>query len=94
MVQDQGMGIPEEELLAVFDKFVQSSITSTGAGGTGLGLSICHEIITAHQGHIWAENVPEGGAVFSFELPLPWQDTTGVAAQDVDIGEDIESDAM
>jgi PAS domain S-box-containing protein len=69
-VRDQGPGIPEDELETVFDKFVQSSRTKTGAGGTGLGLSICHEIISAHQGRIWAANNPDGGAVFSFELPL------------------------
>lgn len=69
-VSDQGPGIPPDELEAVFDKFVQSSKTKTGAGGTGLGLAICHEIITGHGGRIWAENRPEGGAVFSFEIPL------------------------
>ncbi len=69
-VCDQGPGIPQDELEAVFDKFVQSSKTKTGAGGTGLGLAICHEIVTAHKGRIWAENGPEGGAVFSFEIPL------------------------
>jgi len=67
---DQGPGVPQDELEAVFDKFVQSSKTKTGAGGTGLGLAICHEIITAHKGRIWAENRPEGGAMFSFEIPL------------------------
>ncbi len=70
-VRDQGPGIPPDELETVFDKFVQSSKTKTGAGGTGLGLAICHEIVTAHKGRIWAENGPEGGAVFSFEIPLP-----------------------
>ncbi len=69
-VCDQGPGIPQDELEAVFDKFVQSSKTKTGAGGTGLGLAICHEIIAAHKGRIWAESRPEGGAVFSFEIPL------------------------
>jgi signal transduction histidine kinase len=69
-VSDQGPGIPPDELEAVFDKFVQSSKTKTGAGGTGLGLAICHEIVAAHRGRIWAENRPEGGAVFSFEIPL------------------------
>ncbi|HEY7494570.1 MAG TPA: HAMP domain-containing sensor histidine kinase [Candidatus Tectomicrobia bacterium] len=69
-VRDQGPGIPEEELETVFDKFVQSSRTKTGAGGTGLGLSICYEIITAHQGRIWATNNADGGAEFTFELPL------------------------
>ena len=69
-VMDYGIGIPEKELETVFDKFIQSSKTKTGAGGTGLGLSICREIMTAHKGRIWAENNPEGGAIFRFELPV------------------------
>ena len=68
-VLDQGLGIPQQELSTVFDKFIQSSKTATGAGGTGLGLAICREIIAAHKGRIWAENRAEGGAIFSFELP-------------------------
>lgn len=69
-VRDQGIGIPEEELGVIFDKFVQSSHTKSGAGGTGLGLAICHEIVSAHGGCIWAENGLEGGAVFTFTIPL------------------------
>ena len=69
-IRDHGIGIPEDELEMVFEKFVQSSKTKTGAGGTGLGLSICREIVEAHQGRIWCENHPEGGAVF--HLTLPW----------------------
>ena len=69
-VRDRGPGIPQNELKAVFDKFVQSSKTKTGAGGTGLGLAICNEIITEHKGRIWAENQPEGGVTLSFEIPL------------------------
>ncbi len=68
---DQGPGIPDNELSTVFDKFIQSSFTKSNAGGTGLGLSICHEIISAHQGKIWAEHNPQGGAVFRFFLPDP-----------------------
>jgi len=69
-VSDQGMGVPEAELDAIFDKFIQSSKTTSGAGGTGLGLAICREIVTAHQGSISATNRPEGGAQFAFALPL------------------------
>ncbi|MFC1634046.1 ATP-binding protein, partial [Planctomycetota bacterium] len=69
-VRDQGPGIPEDELEAIFDKFVQSSKTKTGAGGTGLGLAICREIIDGHGGHIWANIRPQGGAEFIFEIPL------------------------
>lgn len=68
-VSDQGVGIPEDELEAVFDKFIQSSKTKTGAGGTGLGLSISADIIKAHSGKIWAENNAEGGACFCFIIP-------------------------
>ena len=68
-VIDEGPGIPETELQAVFDKFIQSSKTKTGAGGTGLGLAICHNIIEAHGGRIWAENGKPKGAIFTFVIP-------------------------
>ena len=68
-VCDQGLGIPDNEISFVFEKFTQSSKTKTGAGGTGLGLAICKEIIKAHEGEIWAENNPNGGTTFSFVLP-------------------------
>lgn len=67
---DQGVGIPENELESIFDKFVQSSATKTGAGGTGLGLAICREIVQQHRGRIVAENAAEGGACFTVILPL------------------------
>ncbi len=75
-LRDQGTGIPENELETIFDKFTQSSKTKTGAGGTGLGLPICREIIHGHQGKIWAENNPEGGACFYFQLPLELSDSS------------------
>ena len=68
-VIDQGIGIPKDELDAVFDKFIQSSVTRTGAGGTGLGLAICKQIVEDHGGRIWVENKREGGALFCFTIP-------------------------
>ncbi|OHC65051.1 MAG: hypothetical protein A3H93_01480 [Rhodocyclales bacterium RIFCSPLOWO2_02_FULL_63_24] len=68
-VIDEGVGIPEDELETVFDSFVQSSKTRTGAGGTGLGLTICREIVAAHRGRISARNRAEGGAVFEILVP-------------------------
>ncbi len=68
-VMDQGPGIPESELKAVFDKFIQSSKTKSGAGGTGLGLAICQKIIEAHGGRIWAQNAKPQGAIFTFVIP-------------------------
>ncbi len=69
-VVDTGLGIPEDELTEVFDKFIQSSKTKTGAGGTGLGLAICRQIITLHGGRIWAENNSGKGAIFRFDIPI------------------------
>ena len=71
-VKDNGIGIPEDELEAVFDKFVQSSKTKTGAGGTGLGLAICREIVLAHHGAIQAQANPgqQPGTTFLVSLPL------------------------
>ncbi|MCG8382993.1 MAG: PAS domain S-box protein, partial [Gammaproteobacteria bacterium] len=44
-ITDEGIGVPNEELETIFDKFIQSSKTKNGAGGTGLGLAICREIV-------------------------------------------------
>ncbi|MBN1589520.1 MAG: PAS domain-containing sensor histidine kinase [Pirellulales bacterium] len=69
-VRDQGVGIPEDELEAVFDKFIQSSKTKSNKGGTGLGLAICREIVGGHKGRIWVENNNGQGCIFYVELPL------------------------
>ena len=80
-VEDEGVGIPEGELEVIFDKFVQSSVTKSGAGGTGLGLSITREIVTQHGGSIRAENRPTGGAAFTLVLPRePITEVTDAAA--------------
>ena len=69
-VSDEGIGVPEDELESVFDKFIQSSNTKSGSGGTGLGLAICKEIIDGHDGCIWAENNDTVGARFQFAIPI------------------------
>ncbi len=74
-LSDNGIGIPAGELEDIFDQFVQSSINRNGSGGTGLGLAISKKIIESHQGKIWAENNPEGGATFSFVLPYKQEAT-------------------
>jgi signal transduction histidine kinase len=68
-VIDEGPGIPESELNAVFDMFIQSSKTKSGAGGTGLGLAICQKVVEAHGGRIWAENGKTSGVIFTFVIP-------------------------
>lgn len=76
-VEDEGPGIPEDELECIFDKFVQSSKTTTGAGGTGLGLSICQEIVNRHSGMITVSNRECGGACFEVRLPCKRLDEIG-----------------
>jgi PAS domain S-box-containing protein len=68
-VTDEGPGVPEDEVDAIFEKFVQSSRTDTGAGGTGLGLAICREIVVHHHGTIWLENLKPRGAAVCFQIP-------------------------
>ncbi|MBE0634741.1 two-component sensor histidine kinase, partial [Candidatus Bipolaricaulota bacterium] len=51
-------------------RFYRADEARAGDGGAGLGLSIAKALIEAHNGRIWAENAPEGGACFVFSLPL------------------------
>lgn len=67
-VSNKGVPIPEDELDLIFEPFMQSSQTKTGAGGTGLGLPICRRIIGDHRGKIWAVYNPDG-ATIRFYLP-------------------------
>ncbi len=69
-IVDEGPGIPETELELIFDKFIQSSKTDTGAGGIGLGLSISKEIAHLLGGQIRAEANQTKGAAFSLLLPF------------------------
>ena len=74
-VRDFGPGLPGENLERVFDKFYRiDGSDSQTAYGYGLGLYVCRQLIEAQGGRIWAENHPDGGAVFSFTLPV-WQGT-------------------
>lgn len=70
-VSDTGPGIPPEELERVFDRFFRADEArrSADVGGSGLGLSIVRAIVKLHGGEISAANRPEGGAVFTVELP-------------------------
>ncbi|MFA6293740.1 MAG: HAMP domain-containing sensor histidine kinase [Victivallales bacterium] len=68
-VSDEGLGIPENELDSIFDRFFQAELTKS-KGGTGLGLSICMEIIKLHNGTIYACNNDDVGASFIFSVPL------------------------
>jgi two-component system sensor kinase FixL len=70
-VVDTGPGIAAEIAANLFKPFV-----TTKAEGMGVGLSICKSIVQAHEGELWTEPNPEGGAIFRFTLPLAPDDTT------------------
>lgn len=70
-VIDSGIGIPDEHLQTIFEKFrqVDSSVTRE-YGGTGLGLAICKELVNRMNGRIWAKSELEKGSTFFVELNL------------------------
>ena len=69
-VQDSGIGIPEDKLGEIFDRFFQvDGSTTREHNGQGVGLALCHDIATNHEGRIWAENVETGGTRFTVLLP-------------------------
>jgi len=72
IVSDNGPGITKGEEERIFDKFYAGGKQDQKGGG--LGLAICRGIIHAHGGKIWAQNAPEGGAMFTFTLPIRTQD--------------------
>ena len=78
-IRDSGAGIPPDALPRIFDPFFT---TKEVGHGTGLGLAITYGIIQEHAGAIHASNDPEGGAVFTIELPAqPTQPAAGGRAR-------------
>jgi two-component system sensor histidine kinase GlrK len=68
-VKDNGIGIPEDGLLQVFDKFKRVDDRRGAVRGTGLGLAIVKHIINAHGGNIWVKSKVGEGSTFTFSLP-------------------------
>jgi two-component system phosphate regulon sensor histidine kinase PhoR len=67
-VTDTGVGIPDEDLTRVFERFYKVDKSRSGEG-TGLGLAIAKHVVQAHGGRIWAESQVGKGSTFSFTLP-------------------------
>jgi len=68
-VRDMGIGIPEEDVPRIFERFYRVDKSRTGSG-TGLGLSIAKHIVEAHKGKIWAESVEGQGSTFYLTIPI------------------------
>ncbi|MFF5994704.1 ATP-binding protein [Lysinibacillus sp. KU-BSD001] len=70
-VKDQGIGIPQNEISKLFQKFKRiDNSARRKIGGTGLGLAICKEIVTQHGGDIWIESEEGQGTTVYFTLPV------------------------
>lgn len=69
-VEDSGIGVPEDKLAEIFDQFYQVDGSATREhNGQGVGLAICQDIVSHHDGLIWAENIEPSGARFTVLLP-------------------------
>ena len=70
-ISDTGVGIPEEDLPHVFDRFYRvDKARSRDTGGTGLGLSIVQQIIRLHAGSVTVQSVRGEGTTFTVQLPV------------------------
>ena len=69
-IADRGPGIPERDRERIFDKFYRHANVRERIPGTGLGLHIAREIARIHQGDLWVEANPAGGAIFCLSLPV------------------------
>jgi two-component system, OmpR family, phosphate regulon sensor histidine kinase PhoR len=69
-VIDTGIGIPQEHIPRIFERFYRvDKARSRELGGTGLGLAIVKHIVHAHNGEVWVSSIPSKGSTFSFTLP-------------------------
>ncbi|AVP87370.1 Sensor histidine kinase YycG [Candidatus Phycorickettsia trachydisci] len=69
-VKDEGIGIPDNELLDIFGEFMVSSKTRTPSGGRGIGLALCKKVLEIHDGSIFAESDGKSWTKFTITLPL------------------------
>jgi signal transduction histidine kinase len=69
-VRDRGRGIAPADLPQLFNRFFRGS-AAAGTPGTGMGLAIARGLLASEDGRVWAENHPEGGALFTLSVAGP-----------------------
>ena len=77
-VRDRGRGIASGDLQFLFERFYRGADARRRAFGTGMGLAITRGLLAALHGHVWADNHPEGGALFTMRFPAPSRPSTVV----------------
>jgi two-component system, OmpR family, sensor histidine kinase BaeS len=82
-IADTGPGIAPDQLERIFERFYQTDKSRQAGtnGGVGLGLAIARQIITAHGGTIFAQNIPGSGAVFVVKIPITKLDLQDTASR-------------
>ncbi|MBN1990455.1 MAG: response regulator [Bacteroidales bacterium] len=108
-VRDTGIGLSQEKINVIFERFRQGDETITKQyGGTGLGLAISKKLVELMGGRIWVESEPEKGSTFFFILPLiipninnnliternEWIQTNSFAGKTILVAEDEEINFM
>ncbi len=74
-VADQGPGVPDDQKKRIFEPFVQGEpVLTRRFGGAGIGLTLVRKVAESHDGLVWVEDSPSGGAEFVLELPLAFVD--------------------
>jgi two-component system phosphate regulon sensor histidine kinase PhoR len=68
-IHDTGVGIPDEDIPRIFERFYKADRARSG-GGTGLGLAIAKHLVQAHGGQIWVKSKEGQGSTFYFSLPI------------------------
>ncbi|MEZ4598510.1 MAG: PAS domain S-box protein [Syntrophotaleaceae bacterium] len=76
-VTDEGIGMNEEQVGKIFDKFFRADTSNSAVGGIGLGMNIVKEIVEAHGGRVWVNSTPGCGTTVHLSLPIGIQCVTG-----------------
>lgn len=79
-VRDEGIGMTQEEVDRIFDKFYRVDASDREKPGLGLGMSIVRNIIEAHEGEIRVRSAPASGTTVTFTLPVRTEEKTASSA--------------
>jgi signal transduction histidine kinase len=93
-VRDEGIGIPDEDLPHIFDRFYRARNVTGRIAGTGIGLAGAFRIVEQHGGTLTAAPAPVRGTIFTMRLPIVPLDEVGMTIIDQPASPDSSSDMM